>query len=189
MKRSFLIIVFTMLFVSISSVFAANMTEITNSNNTGDIKIIYTVSDSYLVSIPEAFDLIAGEEVSRTIYAEDVCIGYGMELQLTVSGANCSGEGENRAWYIVDEEEGNENNRYEYTIGTESGLADVKDDGVVLTVLAGDTNGDSQDLFFNLKDEVTKSGTYSDTLTFSVGIVKSETQEETEPETPTGDET
>lgn len=171
MKLHFLIIAMNLLFINIGSVFASNYTEINEDINSGETKIIYTVSDTYLISIPEAFDLNQNEEVSKTVYAEDVCIGYGMELQIKISGANCFGDEE---WYIVDETPGNEANKYEYTIGTETGLDDVKDESVILKVQAGNLEGSYQKLFFNMKDTVTKSGVYSDTLTFSVLIVESE---------------
>lgn len=169
MKKIIYISVIILLFVNITSVFATSTTNITKNNATGDMEVIYTVEDGYLISIPESFNLEKDKEVVKTIHAEDVYIEYGTKLQITVSGANCSGDS---SWYIVDEEEGNNKNRYEYTIGTQTGDADIEDDATILTVEAGELEG-SQKLYFNLKDEVTKSGTYSDILTFEAEIVES----------------
>ena len=163
MRRMFLLIATALTFVNLTSVMAAKTTTITNTNNTGDIEIIYTVEQSYLISIPETFNLKKNEEVVKTVYAEDVCIDYGTVLKVLISGANYDD-----AWYIVDE--GNEENRFEYTVGTESEFDDVENDEAILVVHAGNTGKHSQNLFFNLVDDVNKSGTYSDTLTFTVEI-------------------
>lgn len=164
-----LLLLFTMIFtiVAVCPVFASDVTEITNTNNTGDIEVIYTVEDSYFITIPDEFKLSKDEEVSVEISATDVCIGYGTELQVIITGANCV-EGDS-AWYIADES--NEENKFEYTIGSESGLDDIVDGTAVIIVDAGNTEGDSQELFFNLKEPVTTSGTYSDLLTFRAEIV------------------
>lgn len=171
MKRHFLVVALILIFVNIGSVFASNFTEINTENNSCETTVIYNVSDSYLISIPETFDLKQDEEVSRTVYAEDIYIGYGMELRIKISGANCLDDG---SWYITGESPENTSNKYEYTIGTKTELEDVKDESVIISVQAGDLDGDSQTLFFNLKDTVTKPGVYSDTLTFSVSIVEAE---------------
>ena len=165
-----LLILFTLIFtiVAVCPVFASDVTKITNSNNTGDIEVIYTVEDSYMITIPDQFQLSKDEEVSVEISATDVCIEYGTTLEVVITGANCV-EGDT-AWYIADEK--NRENKYEYTIGSESGLDDITDGFAVIIVDAGNTEGETQELFFNLKEPVTTSGTYSDLLTFTAEVVK-----------------
>lgn len=167
MKKLLLIMVMIFSLTAICPVFASDVTTITNTNNTGDIEVIYTVEDSYLITIPDEFKLSKDDEVSVEISATDVCIGYGTELQVIITGANCVED--DPAWYIVDES--NAENKFEYTIGSESGLDDIVDGTAVIIVDAGNTDGETQELFFNLKDSVTTSGTYSDLLTFRAEIV------------------
>ena len=164
-----LLLLYTMIFtiIAVCPVFASDVTKITNENNTGDIEVIYTVEDSYILTIPDQFQLLKDKEVSVEISATDVCIGYGTTLEVIITGANCV-EGD-LAWYIADED--NLDNKFEYTIGSKSGLDDIVDETKVIVVDAGNTEGETQKFFFNLKEPVTTSGTYSDLLTFTAEVV------------------
>lgn len=170
MKKLLLSITIIMIVMTICPVFAANITTITNTDSTGDIEVIYTVEDSYVISIPETLNLSKDKTVKSTISAKDVCIGYGTELAITMSGANCdelTGE-----WYIEDEE--HPESRFKYLISTKDAnpSGDILNKDTVLTVPAGNTAGISTDLYFELEEDVTKSGTYSDTLTFKAEIIE-----------------
>lgn len=169
MKKLLLSIIVITLIMTICPVFAANVTTITTADSTGDIEVIYTVEDSYVISIPETLTLAKGATVKSTISARDVCIEYGTELNVKINGANCDNQ---KRWYIEDEEHAQ--NRFEYMISTKyaNPSGDVLNGDAVLTVPAGNTEGGTADLYFELKDDVNKSGTYSDVLTFSASIDK-----------------
>ena len=64
-------------------------------------------------------------------------------------------------------------NTFEYKVNSGDFVdgTSLKTGDVVLEVLAGDTDGGSSKLNFDLVNTVVKAGTYKDTLTFTSSIV------------------
>ena len=124
-----------------------------NSEQTATTTATYTKGEGYTVTIP-ADITVGGEAIS--ISAADVMIDPGETLKVSVASAN--------SWKVKN---GEEALAYKLNDGT----ADIKaDDTVVLSVAAGTATG-SVDLTAELDNvTATKSGTYTDTLTFTVAV-------------------
>ena len=160
MKKIFLALAMTMAIGSVATVFAADTTkELTN--DTGETKVEYTMPQSYTIVIPVDFKLEAkGTTVTREVSARNVFIAYNKKLQVKVNSTNAS----ESKWYLKETDD----NKLEYSI--ESGDTTIVKNDVVLEIAAGDTNGGKSVLEFGLVSDVTKAGTYQDTLTFTAEL-------------------
>ena len=165
MKKLFFVLAMTMMVGSVATAFA---TELNNTTKSGTTDINYSLGDKYIITIPQAFDLREpNDPVSQTVSASEVYIANGTKLQVVVSGANCHDD----AWFIRDITD--TPNEFEYKVSSGDMLDEnlLKDEAVVLEVNAGNTEGGSSTLKFDLKNTVVKAGTYKDTLTFTSSIV------------------
>lgn len=137
--------------------FAANIT--VDGEQSANTTVTYGLEAGYTVNIPESVVIATDTHKGQaTVSAEDVLLAYGKTLKVTVTGID----------ELVDTADAN--NTLTYKVGTTDGDDDVVDGTVVLSVAAGTVAGDAQDLFFELTQDVTKAGAYSDTLTFSVTV-------------------
>lgn len=146
------------------SAFATDVT--VDGSQSADTTVTYGLDSSYLVVIPESVVIDTNTHKGEaTVSAENVLLGYGETLNITVANA----ENEDK-WYLVDKTAAD--NTLEYTIGKTDGAADVTNESVVLSVAAGDKWNEKveQALYFELAEDVTKAGDYSDTLTFTVDV-------------------
>ena len=123
--------------------------------------VTYGLESGYTVVIPES--VIIDTETHKgaaEVSASDVLLAYGETLKVTVTGID----------QLVDAADAS--NTLSYKVGTTDGDDDVVNGTVVLAVAAGDNwNSEAaQELFFELTEDVTKAGAYSDTLTFTVTV-------------------
>lgn len=121
--------------------------------------VTYGLEAGYTVTIPET--VVIDTETHKgqaNVKAEDVLLAYGETLNVTVTGID----------ELVDTADAT--NTLSYKVGKTDGAGDVTNGTVVLSVEAGTVAGDAQDLFFELTQDVTKAGAYSDTLTFTVSV-------------------
>ncbi|MBQ8806070.1 MAG: hypothetical protein IJZ68_06255 [Bacteroidaceae bacterium] len=136
--------------------FAATVTE-ESAAQSANTTVTYGVEAGYTVTIPETVALNTEGKGQATVSAADVLLLAGKTLKVTVTG--------------VDELVNTADNAttLSYKIGKTEGAADVVDGTVVLSVAAGNATG-SQNLYFELTEDPTAAGTYSDTLTFTVTV-------------------
>lgn len=140
--------------------FAAEVT--INGNQSVDTTVTYGVEEGYTVTIPEtiviATDTHKGE---AEVKAANVLLADSVKLTVTLSGYE----------ELVDVAAAD--NTLSYKIGKTLGASDVTNGTVVLEVESADNwNSEAtQTLYFELTEDVTKAGTYSDGLTFTVDVV------------------
>lgn len=159
MKKFFAILLAVAMMATMSTTaFAATIGE----DGTGSVVITYGVEDSYVVTIPADITLSADAASTMEISAADVVIGYGEQLTVSVSSANYA----DSKWYLVDT--ANANNKLEYSV--KNGETAVASGGTILTVAAGTTDTTTVTLSTQLVDTATVSGTYTDTITFTVKV-------------------
>lgn len=136
----------------------------TIENGTGTVEVTYGVSENYTVTIPANTTLTA-DGVNMDISASNVVIPYGNQLTVSISSSNYA----DSKWYLVDDT--NASNKLEYSI--KNGENVVASDDTVLTIAAGTTEEQKATLTATLVGTATYSGTYKDTLTFSVSVASS----------------
>lgn len=139
-------------------------------DNAGTTTVNYGVSENYTVTIPADITLSANGETDVEVNTSSVVVEYGKQLTVSVSSNNYS-EGK---WYLVDN--ANASNKLEYSI--KNGDDAVASNDTILTVAAGTTVEQKVTLKAKLVDKATYSGTYKDTLTFSVNVGAVSTTEE-----------
>lgn len=127
----------------------------------GTTNVAYGLESSYTVVIPDTIIIDSDtHKGAGAVSASDVIIAANTSLRVTLAGKDA----------LVDEADAD--NKLTYKIGKTDGGSDVDNDTVVLTVASGaawDTEV-VQNLFFELTQDVTKAGNYSDTLTFTVTV-------------------
>lgn len=130
-----------------------------DGNQSANTTVTYGLEAGYTVTIPES--IVIDTETHKgtaTVTAEDVLLAYGETLNVTITGIDT----------LVDAADAA--NTLTYKVGKTDGAQDVTNDTVVLAVAAGTVAGGEQELFFELTQDVTKAGAYSDTLTFTVTV-------------------
>ena len=148
-----------------TSVFAST---ITNSDSPyGWTEITYGMDQGFVVTIPADFTIYTQtNKATAEVTASNVMIPDGTILEVAVSGNDYV-----NSWELVDTAEAG--NRLDYIIGSTDGDDDIVNNGVVLAVDAGDAYNSTvtETMYFEVVDTLTKAGTYTDTLTFTVSIV------------------
>lgn len=156
MKKFFAILLAIAMMATMSvTAFAATI-----EGNEGTVEVTYGVEDSYVVTIPATIDLSEDAASNMEISAANVVIGYGEQLTVSISSANYA----DSKWYLVDTE--NAENKLTYSV--KLGDADLASGDVVLTVDAGTAETATATLTTALVGTATVSGTYKDTITFTV---------------------
>ena len=164
MKKLFAILLAVAMMATMSvSAFAATI-----EGESGTVEITYGVEDSYVVTIPADITLSAGAASTMEISAADVVIGYGEQLTVSVSSTNYA----DSKWYLVDT--ANAENKLEYSV--KNGENAVASGDAILTVDAGTAETATATLTTQLVDQATVSGTYKDTITFTVSTSAPEAQ-------------
>lgn len=130
--------------------FAADNT-LDNENKTGDVTIEYTQSESYVVIIPDSMTV----GTDKTVEADNIVIGYGKQLTVSVSSQN--------SWKLI-----NNDDSLDYTLKIGDTAASAN--STVLTAKSGETV--SKTLSATLDDDQSAkyAGNYTDTLTFTVSV-------------------
>jgi len=138
--------------------------EITTPSS-GETTVTYGMDESFLVVIPGDFNIRRDVE-SVYILAQNVMLGANKILEVSISGDDYI-----NGWELIDISE--TSNRISYAIGTTVGSNNIMNGSVVLSVNAGEAYNSivSENLFFTILDNLTRSGIYRDTLTFTVNIL------------------
>ena len=141
--------------------FATDLTEATS----GQTIVTYGMSESFTVVIPGNFTIGNDGSANANVSAENVMLGANKSLAVTISGDDYVDK-----WELIDQAEAS--NKLTYTIGSTEGAADIVNDSIVLLVGAGEAYNSivTETLYFTITDTLTKSGTYDDTLTFTVYV-------------------
>lgn len=165
MKKFFAILLAVAMMATMSmTAFAATI-----EGESGTVEVTYGVSQSYTVVIPADITLSADKDSTMEVSASNVFIPYGNQLTVSISSAN--------SWYLVDTADNS--NKLSYSV--KNGEAAVANGDAVLTVAAGNTDGDTVTLTTTLVDTATISGTYKDTITFTVNVSVPAEEEPAEP--------
>jgi hypothetical protein len=143
--------------------FAAN---ISTDGGSEDVKVTYGVTQAFTVTIPADFTIDqATNKAVAQVSASNVMIEANSVLEVTINGHDYTDK-----WELVDTAESS--NKLDYTIGKTEGASDIVNGSVVLSVAAGEAFDSTvaQDMHFTVVEELTKAGTYNDTLTFNVNV-------------------
>lgn len=140
-------------------------TDITTDGGAGETVVTYGTSQGFVVTIPADFEIDDSAKATADVSAENVLLPYGKTLNVRISGDDYDDK-----WELIDVAE--DTNRLEYTIGTTDGGDDIVNNSVVLAVASGDYHDSvkTETMHFTVVDTITKAGTYSDTLTFTVSV-------------------
>lgn len=134
--------------------FASEIKE-NSATNSGSTNITYTVDNSYIVTIPDSMTI--GTEA--TVSVSDVILADGYNLKVSVSSTQY-----NDGWKLK-----NNDDYIGYTLKIDG--TDVDNNGNVLTARSGETP--EKKLVTVLTGTAKYSGRYTDTLTFTVGLIDS----------------
>lgn len=150
--------------LALSLAVPAFATDITVDGGVGETVVTYGTSQGFTVTIPADFTIdSATQKASADVEAENVLIPYGKTLNVRISGDDYVD-----SWELIDTAEAS--NQLTYNIGTTEGGDDIVNNSVVLSVASGNTSGATETLYFEVIDTLTKAGTYTDTLTFTVSV-------------------
>lgn len=151
MKKLFTILLAVMMMATVSTTAFAEEIKLDTENKTGDVTIEYTQSESYVVIIPDSMTV----GTDKTVEADNIVIGYGKQLTVSVSSKN--------NWTLK-----NNDDSLKYTL--KIGDTAASTNNTVLTAVSGDTV--SKTLSATLDDDQSAkyAGNYTDTLTFTVSV-------------------
>ena len=118
------------------------------------------VSLNYVVTIPGDIILMEDQAVEKTITATEVVINKNETITVTVTSGNYD-----EGWKIEDTEKGR---TLTYSIKNNEG--DVANGGIAVRFTHQGSKTYSGTISFNLEEQATYTGTYTDTLTFTVSV-------------------
>lgn len=122
----------------------------------GDMDVTYTVKPSYTVTIPGLVTLNTAAPSTATVTATDVTIPNGQKVRVTLNSKN--------NFYVIT----NEGARGTYTVKKDNSTTPISNGA---TVLEANYGTKSTVLTFEFqKKNVTYSGEYKDTVTFTVSV-------------------
>ena len=141
-------------------------TNISTDGGSQNVVVSYGMSQSFVVTIPGEVNFGMSDYTKVQLSAENIIIPHGTTLEVKVSGDDYVDK-----WELIDTVEAS--NKLTYTIGSDNfDTDDIVNNSVVLSVASGEA-ADSmvrKTIYFYLVDEVTKAGSYTDTLTFTVSV-------------------
>ena len=143
--------------------------DISTDGASQDVTVTYGTSQSFVVTIPSSINLNEEGRGGESLTASNVMIPANAVLEISISG-NDYVDG----WELIDVSE--PTNKISYTIQEDTNCTEVYSGDVVLSVKSGEAYDSvaSQYLRFWLNEEITKAGTYTDTLTFNVDVIVKE---------------
>ena len=122
----------------------------------GDMNVTYKVNPSYTVTIPGLVTLNTAAPSTATVTATDVTIPNGQKVRVTLNSKN--------NFYVIT----NEGARGTYTVKKDNSTTPISNGA---TVLEANYGTKSTVLTFEFqKKNVTYSGEYKDTVTFTVSV-------------------
>lgn len=124
--------------------------------SSGDMDVTYTVKPSYTVTIPGLVTLNTAAPSTATVTATDVTIPNGQKVRVTLNSKN--------NFYVIT----NEGAKGTYTVKKDNSTTPISNGA---TVLEANYGTKSTVLTFEFqKKNVTYSGEYKDTVTFTVSV-------------------
>ena len=159
MKRLLsLALIIAMMFMMSANVYAETITNdgTVSGNQNQNVTISYTSNVSYTVTIPDSMTI--GEEA--TISVSNVMIDVDQGLSITVSSAQYSD-----GWWLEDQ---STKKTVGYTLKNENSGADLPNNGTVLYTTSG-VDAEAT-LYTEIKRAPLYTGTFTDTLTFSIKV-------------------
>lgn len=123
-----------------------------------EIDVSYSMSQGYVVSIPDVVALKKDEAVSAHVSASEVVVDWGKALTVRVSSENYAD-----GWTMV----GDGGSALKYSIKKDG--TEVVNNGAVLACTGGTPSAESE-IAFSLTGTVTYADSYTDTLTFTVSV-------------------
>ncbi len=144
----------------------ADQTLSPGGSTSGEVQITYHQDNTWTVTIPDSMVIGTAAKVS----ASDVSIKNGTTLKVTVSSDNYSG-----GWKLKSDN-GSGDKSIDYTLkaatteGELESASPLEDNGTVLEVKVGETEGNASIIGEVSGTPATGEDTYSDTLTFSVEV-------------------
>lgn len=171
--------VLSVFITSLIIVFCTTFVVFATEDNSAKLIVSYDMNESYTVVIPADFTIGSSGKASADITASNVVIDDGKFLEISITGDDYID-----SWLLIDTK--NSSNFITYAIGSEEDGNDIENNSVVLSISAGEIYDSTitKTLYFSIEDEITKSGTYVDTLTFTANI----TGEATPPTPPPEEE-
>ena len=159
-KITTLFLVFAIVCSSVIPAFAAELTH--DGATSAETTLTYGVSESYIVTVPEASNIGNDGVGSLSVSISDAMLASNAVLDVYITGNSYT----SGVWHLTDT--ANNNNKLAYTI-KKNGTAIAHND-VVLSVAAGEAYNSTVVATLNLAliDNVTHAGRYADTLTFRV---------------------
>lgn len=145
-----------------TTAFASN---ISTDGGSQDVTVSYGMSQSFVVTIPSSINIADVSEIaSLEVSASNVVIPHGTVLEIVITGDDYVSD-----WELIDTAENT--NKLRYAILAEDTTV-VRSGDVVLSVASGEAPNStvSEDLAVAIMENVTKAGSYTDTLTFTVSV-------------------
>ena len=169
MKR---ITAFTALFVLLlMAAFGVNAAEtdgqmeiVHNHDNSASSTVVYGINEAYVVTIPPNVNLVLGEATTENVSLTGVYLPLAKRLSMSVASSNY--DTTSSKWNVLLDTDASVKIPYSITKGGNA----VASKDVILTCDGG-VNAANTDIVFNVGAEPVQSGTYMDTLTFSVDIL------------------
>jgi len=167
--------------------FAATIDETTNPQ-TATTTVTYGVSQSYVVTVPDAVDFAQGNTKTATVSASEVVIPGNRKLQVAIASAageytvpNSSVVYDAKVAWTMVENTKNGSAAVPYTVNltrNKTGAEDadfenvekLANNGVVLTVLSNDADLAGESTLYFDTIGTNQAGQYTDTLTFTVSL-------------------
>lgn len=169
MKKIFSCVLCLAMMLSIGiTAFAA---DISTDGGSQEVTVTYGTSQGFVVSIPADIEIGEDGKGQAVVSASNVMIPYLTTLRVKVSGSwGYEVDDVEGSWILTDKADSN--NMLGYTIGISGYGNHVVDDSTILAVRSGECHDSTKSthLYFSMFSDVTKSGAYEDTLTFSVDI-------------------
>ena len=134
-----------------------------NHSNSASSTVVYGIDEAYTVTIPPDVELDLEEPQTETVSLTGVYMPLAKSLSMTVESSNYNDT--KSLWQVVLDTDSDVKIPYSIKKGGNA----VASEAVILTCDGG-TNEVSADLVFTVEEPPVQSGTYLDTLTFTVSI-------------------
>ena len=134
-----------------------------NQLNNASSTVVYGIDEAYVVTVPAAIDLRLGENQEHEISITGVYMPLSKRINVSIESERYSQN--KNIWYLLLDTE--KNVRIPYSIKKGENMVASKD---TLLYCDGGDNEESIILYFKVEAEPVQSGSYMDTLTFTVTI-------------------
>jgi len=131
--------------------------------------VVYGINQSYIIEVPPTIDLDPENTVDDSVTLSEVYMPRAKTLKVTVA----SGLYSDGYWNVKLDTDENVKIPYSVSIGEST----VASEGEILSCVGGDEDGtETVTLSFTVEADPVQSGSYSDTLTFTVFVEDTQPQ-------------